>query len=89
MIDHVVTTCIDINLHIHEVPFFRDMMSLDRVKEVKELEAPLSSKNSKNSSNFLYLFLEKSTDNLQKLNVKNLRLEITPNPTINNESKSK
>jgi hypothetical protein len=59
MIDHVVTTCIDINLHIHAVPFFRDMMGLDRVKEVKELEAPLSNKNSKVSSNFLlFIFRE-------------------------------
>jgi len=59
MIDHVVTTCIDINLHIHAVPFFRDMMGVDKIKEVKELEAPLSKKNSKVSSNFnLFIYRE-------------------------------
>jgi hypothetical protein len=59
LMDQVVTTCSDINLPIQTVQFFRDLMGLDRVKEVKEVEAPANNKNLRGGSKFILIILRK------------------------------
>lgn len=52
MIDQIIASAGDINLQIHAIPFFKDLLSIDKVKEVDS--SVQSSKKSGPTSNIYY-----------------------------------